>query len=168
MEEIINKVAQSSLVTFDLEDFYVEGKRLALDISQFYNQEDILREKDFRETLKTYDWSEYQDALVYIFDSKDSILPAWTMLLVTSYLSQVAKFISFGSKENLETELFMNQLAQHDFLSYQNQKVIVKGCSKKYVPTSAYVIVIQKLQPIVSSLMYGEACSSVPLYKAKK
>ncbi len=115
MEEIINKVAQSSLITFDLEDFYVEGKRLELDIAQFLNEDEILREKDFRETLKMYDWNIYQDALVYVFDSKDSIIPAWTMLLVTSYLSQVAKFISFGSKENLETELFMNQLAQYDF-----------------------------------------------------
>lgn len=168
MEEIINKVAQSSLVNFDLEDFYTEGKRLALDIAQFYNDEEILREKEFRETLKSYDWSLYQDALVYVYDSNDAILPAWTMLLVTSHLSQVAKYISFGNKENLETELFINQLTTHNFLNYENQKVIVKGCSKKYVPTSAYVFVIQKLQPIVSSLMYGEACSSVPLYKAKK
>lgn len=168
MEEIINKVAQSSLITFDLEDFYTDGKRIELDIAQLYNEDEILREKEFRETLKNYNWTSYQNALVYIFDSKDSILPAWTMLLVTSHLSQVAKFISFGSKENLEAELFINQLANHDFSIYKNQKVIVKGCSRKYVPTSAYVYVIQKLQPIVSSLMYGEACSSVPLYKAKK
>jgi len=168
MEEIINKVAESKLTTFDLEDFYTEGKRIPLDISIFYDEDEILREKLFREALKNHNWQQYQDNLIYIFDGRNSILPAWTMLLVSSFLVPFSKFITFGTKNDLERELFITKLTKVDFSSYKDQKVIVKGCSKKEVPTSAYVFVIQQLQPIVFSLMYGEACSSVPLFKSNK
>lgn len=167
MEEIVNRVANSPLVTIDLEDFYPEGKRLLFDLKDFLYEELILREKEFREQLKSHDWKQYQDAYVALDCSTDAIIPSWTFLLVATYLQPYAKRIVKGNLEDLETSLYQEIISQMDVTPYENKKVIVKGCSKKPVPDAAYIQLIEKIQPHVQSLMYGEACSTVPLLKKK-
>ena len=167
MEEIINKVANSSLQVFDLEDYYVSGIRTQLDISQWLYEGFLLKEKDFREALKNHDWSQYQNHFVSINCSSEAILPAWASILVTTYLSPFAKKVVLGTTIDMETYLYQEVLSNIDYSVYKDKPVILKGCSKKPVPESAYVMAIQKLQPISKSIMYGEACSAVPLYKAR-
>lgn len=167
-EEIINRVAQSSLITFNLEDLYVSGKRATLDISQWLDQGFILREKSFRQSVAAHDYTTYQDTYLALYCSTDAIVPAWAYLLVASHLQKICKRIVQGSLETLETILYTEKIGQIDITPYQNKPVIVKGCSDKPVPQNAYLLLIEKLQPVVRSLMFGEACSAVPLYKAKK
>lgn len=167
MEEIINKVANSVLEIFDLEDYYPKGNRVELDISQWLLEGFLLREKDFREHLKNHDWSQYQDHYVSVFCSTDAIVPAWASILVTIHLAPFAKKIINGKKEDLETALYQEILLNIDYSKYEGKPVIIKGCSKKPVPMSAYVLAAQYLQPFAKSIMYGEACSAVPLYKRK-
>jgi hypothetical protein len=167
MEEIINKVANSSLQVFDLEDYYVAGIRTQLDISQWLYEGFLLKEKDFREALKNHDWTQYQNHLVSIHCSSDAILPAWASILVTTYLSPFAQKVVLGTTIDMETYLDQEALSMIDYSIYQDKPVILKGCSKKPVPESAYVMAIQKLLPFAKSIMYGEACSAVPLFKNK-
>jgi hypothetical protein len=167
MEEIINKVANSSLQVFDLEDYYVSGIRTQLDISQWLYEGFILKEKDFREALKNHDWSQYQNHFVSINCSSEAILPAWASILVTTYLSPFAKKVVLGTTIDMETYLYQEVLSNIDYSVYKDKPVILKGCSKKPVPETAYVMAMQQLQPIAKSIMYGEACSAVPLYKAR-
>jgi hypothetical protein len=167
MEEIINKVANSVLEVFDLEDYYPKGNRLQLDISQWLQDGFILREKDFREQLKNHDWSHYRDSYVAVNCSTDAIVPAWASVLVTIQLVPFAKKIVSGTLEDLDNALYEEILPKVDFAAYQDKPVIIKGCSKKPVPMGAYVLAAQKLQPYARSIMYGEACSAVPLYKKK-
>lgn len=167
MEEIVNRVANSPLVTIDLENFYPEGKRLLFDLKDFLYEELILREKEFREQLKSHDWKQYQDAYVALDCSTDAIIPAWAFLLVATYLQPYAKRIVKGDLEDLETSLYQEIISQMDVTPYENKKIIIKGCSKKPVPDAAYIQLIEKIQPHVQSLMYGEACSTVPLLKKK-
>jgi hypothetical protein len=167
MEEIVNRVAASKLEVFDLEDYYPKGKRIQLDISQWLEEGFLLREKDFREHLKQHDWAQYQDAYVAVFCSTDAIVPAWASILVTVYLSPFAKKIVNGTIENLDTALYQEILPGLDFSTYTDKPVIIKGCSQKPVPMNAYVLAAQLLQPVAKSIMYGEACSAVPLYKKK-
>jgi Protein of unknown function (DUF2480) len=168
MEEIINKVANSKLEVFDLEDYYIEGIRTQIDISQWLYEGFILKEIDFREALKNHDFSQYKDHFVAIYCATDSIIPAWASILVTVFVSPFAKKVVVGSLEDLETLLYQEALSNLDYSQYQDKPLILKGCSKKPVPESAYILAIQKLQPFAKSIMYGEACSAVPLYKAKK
>lgn len=167
-EEIVNRVAKSPLVTFDLEALYSEGKRQTLDLSQWLDQGIILRETDFRDQLKNHDWTLYQETYVALFCSTEAILPQWASMLVSTYLQPIAKKVIIGTLEQLEIQLFFEKISQIDTKLYKNKPVIIKGCSDKPVPDDAYIQLIQKLQPIVKSLLYGEACSSVPLYKQKK
>jgi len=167
-EEIINRVANSVLEVFDLEDHYTKGIRTSIDLSQWLFEGLLLKEKDFRAHLKNHDWSQYQDHYVAIYCSTDAIVPAWASLLVTLAVAPFAKKVVVGSLEDLETALFQEILPKIDYKIYENKPVILKGCSKKPVPTSAYVLAIQMLQPIAKSIMYGEACSAVPLFKAAK
>jgi hypothetical protein len=167
MEEIINKVAQSSLEVFDLEDYYQEGIRTQVDISQWLFEGFLLKEKDFREALKNHDWEQYQNHFVAIYCSTDAILPAWASILVASHLSHYAKKVVLGTINDLETALFQDQVSQVDFSVYKDKPIILKGCSKKPVPESAYIFAIQELQKVAKSIMYGEACSAVPIYKKK-
>ena len=168
MDEIVNKVANSVLEVFDLEDYYPSGIRTQLDISQWLLDGFLLKEKDFREALKNNDWSQFQNHFVAIHCSTDAIIPAWASILVTVYLSPFAKKVVFGNLIDLETSLYQEILSTLDYSKYQDKPVILKGCSKKPVPESAYIMAIQKLQPFAKSIMYGEACSAVPLYKKKK
>ena len=168
MDEIINKVAESSLVVFDLEDYYTEGQRVTLDVSQWLFEGFILKEKDFREQLKAFDWSMYQNKLVAITCNTDAILPAWTFMLVASYVQTVTKSFVHGSIRDLDMALYHQALSKIDFTVYQDKPLIVKGCSKKVIPQEVYSLALQKLQPYAKSIMYGEACSAVPIFKKIK
>ena len=168
MDEIVNKVSNSVLEVFDLEDYYPSGIRTQLDISQWLLDGFLLKEKDFREALKNHDWSQFQNYFVAIHCSTDAIIPAWATILVTTYISSFAKKVVLGNLNDLETALYQEILPTLDYSKYQDKSVILKGCSKKPVPESAYIMAIQKLQPFAKSIMYGEACSAVPLYKKSK
>ena len=167
-EEIINKVANSVLEVFDLEDYYPSGIRTQIDISQWLLEGFLLKENDFREALKNHNWKQYENHYVAIDCSTDAIIPAWASILVTVYLSPFTKKVVMGNLSDLETALYQEILPTLDYSIYQDKPVILKGCSKKPVPESAYVIAIQKLQPFAKSIMYGEACSAVPLFKKGK
>jgi len=167
-DEIINKVANSALEVFDLEDYYPMVIRTQIDISQWLIEGFLLKEKDFREALKNYDWAQFQNHFVAIHCSTDAIIPAWATILVTTYISTFAKKVVSGNLNDLETALFQEILPTLDYSKYKDKSVILKGCSKKPVPESAYIMAVQKLQPFAKSIMYGEACSAVPLYKKSK
>lgn len=166
--EIINKVAQSSLVSFDLETLFDSRESVVFDLKEALFQGLILREKDFRLFLKTHDWTQYQDKNVAVFCSADAIVPTWAYMLVASYLSPVANHFIFGSLESLQEALFQKALHALDLSSFDDAKVVVKGCSKVQVPTSAYMELSRLLLPRVQSLMFGEPCSTVPVYKKAK
>lgn len=167
-QEIVNRVAKSPLQIFDLEDFFPEGNRIGIDIAQWLWQGVILKETEFRDYLKNHDWSQYQDAYVYLFCSSDAIIPGWAFSLVTIHLVSVAKKVVVGTEERLNEVLYQEILGKIDFSVYQDKPVLVKGCSKKPVPENALILACQYLQPIAKSIMFGEACSTVPLYKAPK
>ncbi|NCT16908.1 MAG: hypothetical protein COZ75_09435 [Flavobacteriaceae bacterium CG_4_8_14_3_um_filter_34_10] len=165
--EITNRVANSKLVTINLEDYYLDGKRVLFDIKDWLFQELVLKEKDFREHVKNYDWSRFKNHYVALHCSTEAIIPGWAYLLITVQLTPYAKKIVVGTLEDLETILYTECIQNTDFSNYKNAPLIIKGCSKKPVPQNAYILLTQKLQPIAKSLLYGEACSSVPLYKKK-
>ena len=168
MEEIVNKVANSVLEVFDLEDYYPKGIRAQIDISQWLLEGLLLKEKDFREQLKNHDWAQYQDQYVSVFCSTDAIIPAWASILVAVHLAPFAKKIINGKNEDMDVALYEELLPKIDYSVYINKPVIIKGCSKKPVPMRAYILAAHYLQPFARSIMYGEACSAVPLYKAPK
>ena len=167
-DEIVNKVASSSLEVFDLEDFYQSGERVQVDVSQWLHEGFLLKEKDFRAALLSHDWTQYLNKYIAVYSSPDIIIPAWATILVTSYLIPFAKKVVFGTKEDLETALYAEILPKLDYTPFENKPVILKGCSKKPVPRSAYILAMQLLQPTAKSIMYGEACSAVPLFKKNK
>ena len=167
-EEIVNRVANSKLVTFNLEDYYPEGQRVTFDISSWLLEGFVLRESTFREEAKNYDWSQYKDCYVALYCSTDAIIPAWAYMLIATYLQPYAKKTITGSLEDLESILYTEIIQQIDLSALKDKPVIIKGCANKPVPKNAYLLLINKLQPIVKSIMYGEACSSVPLYKKPK
>lgn len=167
MKEIVNRVANSKLVTIDLEDFYPLGDRVSFDISQWLLEGIVLREKDFRESVKNHDWSQYKDKYVALNCSTNAIVPGWAYMLVSLHLAPYALKVTVGSLDNLESILFSEILQNFDVSKYANQPVIIKGCANKPIPQNAYVLLAQKLQAVAKSIMYGEACSSVPLYKRK-
>ncbi|WP_426090623.1 DUF2480 family protein [Flavobacterium sp. DSR3-2] len=164
--EIINKVANSILVVFDLEDYYPTGIRTQIDISQWLFDGFLLKEKDFRVELKKHDWTQYQNQYVAINCSTDAIVPAWASILVAIQLAPFAKKIINGTLEDLDASLYEELLSEIDYSDYKNKSIIIKGCSKKPVPMRAYVLAAHYLQPFARSIMYGEACSAVPLYKS--
>lgn len=168
MNEIINKVANSALEVFDLEDYYPAGIRRQIDLSQWLEEGFLLKEKEFREALKNHDWSQYQNQYIAIYCATDAILPAWATILVTVHLQPFSKKIYLGRKEEIDTYLYQDILSQIDYSKYNQKAVILKGCSKKPVPESAYITAIQHLQLFAKSIMFGEACSAVPLFKSSK
>lgn len=167
-QEIINRVSGSSLITFDLEEYYPLGDRILVDLKNQLYEGLILREREFREFIKGHDWSFYQDKFVTITCSAEAIIPTWAYMLLAISLRPFAKMIEFGTLEQLEEKLFKRALSEVNWDQYKNAKVVIKGCSKVNVPASAYVFAVTQLQPIVSSLMFGEACSTVPLYKKQR
>jgi len=166
-DEIINRVANSKLITFDLEDFYPEGKRFVFDIKPWLFQELVLREKDFRQFVKEHDWNQYKNNYIALTCSTDAIIPAWAYMLIATKLESNAKKVIIGDLEQLESSIYQDIINTIDFNEFKDKPVIVKGCSNKPVPTNAYILLIEKLKPIAKSIMYGEACSSVPLHKKK-
>jgi len=163
--EIINRVANSKLVTIDLEDFYPEGNRIVIDLKDWLYEGLVLREKDFRQHVKEHDWSKYQDNYIAIQCSTDAIIPAWAFMLVSINLEPYAKKVLLGSLENLETSIYQDIINNLDVNTYKDKPIIIKGCSKKPVPTNALTMLANRLKPTAKSIMYGEACSSVPLFK---
>ena len=164
-EAIINKVANSGLVTLDLEEYYHPGERVVYDLKENLFQGLILREKDFREFLKNHDWSAYQGKNVAIVCSEDAIVPTWAYMLLAVKLEPHAHAFVFGDLTALENKLFYEALDRIDPEDFRDARVVIKGCSKHPVPTSAYVEITRCLKPVVQSLMFGEPCSTVPLYK---
>jgi hypothetical protein len=166
--EIVNRVAKSPIITFNLEELYQDGPRFQLDIAQFLHEGLILIEKKFRQELKDFDWHVYKNGFVSLHCSTDAIVPAWAYMLISTYLHPIAKKVVVGTSHDLENILFAEAIAKIDAKDYENRPVIIKGCSNKPVPETAYLLIINKLQPVVKSLMFGEACSAVPLFKPKK
>lgn len=167
-EEIVNRVAKSPLVTVDLESMYPEGKRILFDIKDWLYEGIILREKEFRDHVRNHDWSSYKDCYVALTCSEEAIIPSWAFMLLASELAPYTKKTVVGTLELLETTLFQEVIQKLDVTAYENRPVIVKGCADKPIPPSAFSFLIERLQPVVKSLMYGEACSTVPLFKQKK
>jgi hypothetical protein len=166
-EEIINRIANSALQVFDMEDFYPEGDRVSIDISGWLWEGFVLKEKDFRESLKNHDWQQYAGKYIALYCSTDAIVPAWAYMLITVHLQQFAKKVIQGSIEELNVMIYQDILNNLDYSQYRDKPVIIKGCAKKPVPQEAYALATQKLMPYARSIMFGEACSSVPLYKRK-
>jgi hypothetical protein len=166
-DPILNRVANSKLVTIDLEDFYPVGERVSLDISQWLFDGIVLREKDFREHMKQHNWSQYQDCFVALNCTTDAIVPGWAYMLVSIELTPYTKRNTVGSLEILESILFTEIIENLNLDGYNDKPVIIKGCAHKPIPQNAFVLLSQRLQPIAKSIMYGEACSSVPLFKKK-
>ena len=164
-KEIINKVAESDLVTINLEDFYPKGERVLFDLRGWLFEELILKEKDFREQIKNHDWSQYKNKFVAITCTADAIIPTWAFMLAASNLSPFAQKIVFGDLKKLDEELFQEQIRKLDIENYRDEKIIIRGCSTIDVPVSAYVELISRLRPVAKSIMYGDACSTVPLFK---
>ena len=167
-ENIVNKVAQSGLVSFDLAELYPRGERILYDIKDNLFHGLILREKDFREFVKEHDWSFYAGKHIAITCSADAVVPTWAYMLLANKLAPFAASMIFGDLETLETILFQQAVDKLDLEIYRDQRVVIKGCGDIAVPTSAYVQITNKLTGIVKSIMYGEPCSTVPIYKRKE
>jgi Protein of unknown function (DUF2480) len=167
-DQIINRVAKSGLISLDLEDFYHTGERVLYDLKDNLFMGLILKEKDFREFIKAHDWSQYSGKNVAITCTEDAIVPTWAYMLLAIQLEPYAHTIVFGTLQDLEQKLYDEALAKINFEDYAGARVVVKGCSKVAVPTTAYVEVTRRLRPYAQSIMFGEPCSTVPLYKKPK
>ena len=167
-DDIINRVANSKLITVNLEDYYPEGKRVLFDIKDWLYEGFVLREKDFRNQVSEHDWSQYQDNYVALTCSSDAIIPAWAFMLLSIHLEPFTKKTVIGNLEALETSIYQDVINKIDVSEHVDKPIIIKGCAKKPVPQNAYIMLASKLKPVAKSIMYGEACSSVPLFKKQK
>ncbi len=165
--KIVNRVANSKLKTIDLEEFYPQGLRTIIDIKKWLFQEMVLKEIDFREHLKNHDWSQYENHYIALSCSSDAIIPSWAFMLITTYISSYAKKVVVGNLKALETSIFQDIINTIDIEEFKEKPVIIKGCTHKPIPETAYIQLIEKLQPIAKSILFGEACSTVPLFKNK-
>lgn len=166
--EIINKVALSGIITIDLEEFYPQGERVLFDIKDLLFQGLVLREKDFREFVKNEDWTKYKNKYVALICSADAIVPTWAYMLLATQLEPFVKKVVFGNLEILETILYNEILGKLNINDYKDARIVIKGCGHLPVPKAAYVEIARLLRPVAKSIMYGEACSTVPLYKQAK
>lgn len=164
---IVNKVAESGLITLDLEKYIPQQEIVAFDLTPFLFRGLILREKDFRDSMQSEDWSKYSGKAVAVFCSSDAIIPAWAYMLVSVMLSGIANTVYAGTTEELGKSLFLENLKKIDKAEFQDKRVVVKGCGDKQIGVYAYLEITSLLQPIVKTLMYGEPCSTVPVYKRK-
>ena len=166
MEDVIvNKVAESGLVTLDLEAFYPTGEMAVFDLKEHLFMGLILKEKDYRETLKNTDWNKYQNKNVCITCTADAIIPVWAYMLAATYLEPLAKEIVFGDEDFLHKTLFLKSLSTIDTKEFEDKRVVIKGCGDKSISAAAYVEATKILLPVAKSIMYGEPCSTVPIYK---
>lgn len=166
-EPFINKVAESGLISLDLAQFIPNNEIVVFDIKPFLFMELILKEKDFRASLNSIDWSQYQDKIVGIFCSTDAIIPMWANMLIVSNLTPFAKAVYFGNENTTRELVLLEAIQKIDPSIYNDQRVVVKGCGDLPIGESAYIAITQKLRPVVKSMMYGEPCSTVPVYKKK-
>ncbi len=166
-ENIVNKVALSGLITFDLADLRHPGERVVYDMKDNLFQELILREKDFREFIKNHEWENYTGKNIAVICSADAIVPTWAYMLLASKLAPFANYFVFGDLEVLETALYIDALEKQDLTKYQDERLVIKGCGDTEIPTSAFMLITSKLMTIAKSIMYGEPCSTVPVFKRK-
>lgn len=166
-EEIINRIANSKLITIDLEDFYPHGQRLALDISVWLFEGLILKEKDFRSYIEQHNWQQYKDCYVALYCKTEAIIPSWAYLLIATKLAGYAKKTVVGSLELLESQIYQELILNLDTSIYKDKPIIIKGCSNKPIPDTVSVQLIEKILPVAKTIMFGEACSTVPLFKRK-
>jgi len=166
-EEIVNKVAQSALQTLDLEEYYPREEIVLFDLKPYLFMEKILREKDFRAALQRIDWTQYQDKIVAVTCSVDAIIPLWAYMLVAVNLQPFARDIVMGDEQTALRQVFLSRLAAIDIQEFSDKRVIVKGCGDLSVGGDAYMEIARRLRPVAKSIMYGEACSNVPVYKKK-
>jgi len=167
-ELIVNKVAESGIITLNLEDYLPSEEAIVeFDIKPFLFKEMIVREKDFRLSVTEHNWAQYEDKHVAITCSTDAIIPMWAFMLISSNLTPVARSIYSGTKDALVAHLMLQDIASVDADEYQDKRVVIKGCGDKIMPEAAFIAITQKLRPVVKSLMYGEPCSTVPVYKKK-
>ncbi|MDB9755613.1 DUF2480 family protein [Winogradskyella sp.] len=166
-EEIINRVTNSKLKVIDLEDYYPKGNRVLFDIKDWLLEGLVLREKEFRAYVAAHNWEQYQDCYVALYCSTDAIVPDWAYMLIAIELETFSKLTVMGHLDQLESILYTSILSELDLSIYKDTPVIIKGCSHKPVPANALILLSQRLKPIAKSIMFGEACSSVPLYKKK-
>ena len=164
-EEIVNKVAESSLHPVNLEEYYPAGPRISIDLKDWLFEGIILREKDFRQAVKEHDFGQYQDAYVSIHCSEDAIIPTWAYMLMTTSLQPYAKKVVIGSQEQLESVLFQQIISDLDLESFRDQRIILKGCGDLPIPNDAFAAFVQNVQPVAKSIMFGEPCSTVPVFK---
>ncbi len=169
METIVNKIAESGIVTLNLESYLPAENSIAVfDLKPFLFKEMILREKDFREALPQHDWAQYEGKNVAITCSADAIIPMWAYMLVVSNLSGIATSVFSGTKQELINQLTVSKIENIDAAEYEDKRVVIKGCGDIAIDPSAFIAISGKLRPFVKSLMYGEPCSTVPVYKKKK
>ena len=167
MDEIINKVAGSGLITIDPAEFSDKRERLIIDLQPLLFMGQILREKDLREHIKIHDWKQYEGKIVGITCSADAIVPTWAFMLLTIALQPFAASIFHADEKSIEQLLYAQKIAEADWSRYKDARVVIKGCGDAGVPVNAYVMIAAALQPYVRSMMYGEPCSTVPLYKSR-
>ncbi|HRP55878.1 DUF2480 family protein [Agriterribacter sp.] len=165
-DTIINKVAESGIITIDLAAFYPEAETAVFDIKDYLFKGLILKEKEFREALKHTDWQQYNGKYIALNNTADAIIPMWAYMLVVSYLQPGAKDIVFGSEKDLLQTLMLDNISSINEDDYANKRIVIKGCGDVVLPEAAYTAITKKLRPVVKSLMYGEPCSTVPVYKA--
>lgn len=163
--EIKNKIAESGLVNFDLSTLVPKGKRIGIDLKDFLFQELILKEKDFREKVSLINIEDYKDSYVYVYNSADAIVPLWAYFLITAKLTDVVRKIIYGNRQDLELLLIHQAVQNYDFSELIGKRVLVKGCTDESIPENAYIELVEQLKPLVKSLMFGEACSNVPIFK---
>ncbi len=168
METIVNKVAGSGIVTIDLTEYLPADNTISVfDLKPFLFREMILREKDYRQALQTHDWEEYRNKNVTITCTTDAIIPMWAYMLAATNLEPVAKKVFYGTEKQLREHLILENLKTIDPQEYTDKRVVIKGCGDTSIPELAYVAITARLRPSVKSLMYGEPCSTVPIYKKK-
>ncbi|SMC74233.1 DUF2480 family protein [Pedobacter africanus] len=166
-ENFVNKVAASGLITLNLEDYFHPGERVVYDIKENLFHGLMLREKDFREFIKNHDWQAYSGKNIAIICSADAIVPTWAYMLLASRMKPYANEVVFGNLETLEAVLFTKALAKIDVNAFADERVVIKGCADIEVTAAAFVEITNLLTPVVKSIMYGEPCSTVPIYKRK-
>jgi hypothetical protein len=162
---VVNKVAESGIITFDLEDYFPKGETAVFDLKDYLFMGLILKEKDFRESLKNLDWEIYRNKFVAVTCTADAIIPVWAYMLVVSYLQPVAKDAVLGDEKELHRTLFLKNLATVDANEYSDKRIVVKGCGETPIGDFAYAEITKLLRPVAKSIMYGEPCSTVPIYK---
>jgi hypothetical protein len=166
-DPIINKVAESGLITLDPEKYYPRGETAVFDLKDFLFMGLILKEKDYREALKSYDWEKYRDKNIAITCTADAIIPVWAYMLAASYLQPVSKEIVMGDEKELQRTIFLKNLSQIDTSEFIDKRVVVKGCGETPIGDFVYMELTKLLRPVAKSIMYGEPCSTVPVYKKK-